>query len=298
MTGHLKVGFELEMSDIKTADAATIVYGDLVHWKDRYGDHARPTLTYDRFHVMSDGTLRNSDGTRCMNSYRDSEGRWQRADRSEGHPDHLKWKGAELISPAFDWESAADVADVFSRCENDYFPRFKEAGAVCKADLHDGLHVHLDISALSWTEVRELLLAIMPVQWELCRLKSEWWGHQAFEDERLESLRTAKTRDEFDASYRTIRGPQGGLFLLPRWHDHIRRVVDVGPYLDPDRPDTIEFRCFRAAMDTAYIAECIELALEVLRGCHRDRILEGHRDSSGGALKEAPGACFRWRARR
>jgi hypothetical protein len=99
MTGHLNVGFELEMSDIKTADAATIVYGDLVHWKDRYGDHARPTLTYDRFHVMSDGTLRNSDGTRCMNSYRDSQGRWQRADWAEGHPDHLKWKGAELISP-------------------------------------------------------------------------------------------------------------------------------------------------------------------------------------------------------
>ena len=38
MTGHLKVGFELEMSDIKTVDAATIVYGDLVHWKDCYGE--------------------------------------------------------------------------------------------------------------------------------------------------------------------------------------------------------------------------------------------------------------------
>ena len=57
--------------------------------------------------------------------------------------------------------------------------------------------------------------------------------------------------------------------MLPRWHDRIRRVVDIGPYLDPTRPDTIEFRCFRAAMDTAYIAECIELALDVLRGCHR-----------------------------
>jgi hypothetical protein len=39
MTGHVKVGFELEMSDIKTADAATIVYGDLLHWKDCYGEH-------------------------------------------------------------------------------------------------------------------------------------------------------------------------------------------------------------------------------------------------------------------
>lgn len=277
------------MSDIKTADAATIVYGDLLHWKDRYGDHARPTLSYDRFHVVSDGTLYNSDGTHCMNEYRDSEGCLQRADKSEGHPDHLKWKGAELISPAFDWELAGDVADVFSRCEDDYFPKFKAAGAVCKAELYDGLHVHLDISALSWTEVHELLLAIVRVQWDLCRLKSEWWGHQVFEDEELESLRTAKTRDEFDASYRTMRSSQGGLFLLPRWHDRIRRVVDIGPYLDPDRPDTIEFRCFRAAMDTSYIAECIELAREVLTGCQRtgfakeietrvEALLRKHRD--------------------
>ena len=269
MTRHVKVGFELEISDIKTADAAIIVYGDLARWKDRCGDHARPTLSYDRFHVVSDGTLINSDDTYCMYNYRDSEGCLQRADKSEGHPDHLKWKGAELISPAFDWDSAADVAGVFSRCEDDYFPKFKEAGAVCKADLFDGLHVHLDISALSWTEVRELLLAIVPVQWELCRLKSVWWGHQVFKDEELEALRTAKTRDEFDASYRTIRGWQAGLYLLPRWHDRIRRVVDIGPYLDPDRPDTIEFRCFRAAMDTDYIAACIELALDVLRGCHQ-----------------------------
>lgn len=269
MTGHVKVGFELEMSDIKTADAATIVYGDLLHWKDRYGNCAKPTLTYDRFHVMSDGTLYNSDGTVCMISYRDSEGRLQRANKSEGHPDHLKWKGAELISPAFDWDSAAEVADVFSRCEDDYFPKLKKAGAVCKADLNDALHVHLDISALSWTEVRELLLAIVPVQWELSRLKSEWWGYQLFRDEELESLRTAKTRDEFDARYMTIRGYRGGLFLLPRWHDRIRRVVDIGSYLDPDRPNTIEFRCFRAAMDTAYITECIELARDVLLACHR-----------------------------
>jgi hypothetical protein len=289
MTGCAKVGFELEMSDIKTADAATIVYGDLAQWKDCYGDHARPTLTYDRFHVVSDCTLYNSDGTVCMDSYRDSEGCYQGADKSEGHPDHLKWKGAELISPAFDWESAGEVADVFSRCEDDYFPTFKAAGAVCRADLNDGLHVHLDISELSWREVRELLLAIVPVQWELCRLKSEWGGHQVFKDKELESLRTAKTRDEFDTCYRTIRSSQGGLYLLPRWQDRIRRVVDIGPYLDPDRPDTIEFRCFRAAMDTAYIAECIEFAREVLKGCHRtgfwkeieqrvEELLRKHRD--------------------
>jgi hypothetical protein len=270
MAGCVKVGFELEMSDIKTADAATVVYGDLLHWKDCYGEnYDKPTLTYDRFHVVSDGTLCNSDGTCCMANYRDSEGCRQPADRSEGHPDHLKWKGAELISPVFDWESAADVANVFSRCEEDYFPKFKKAGAVCNADLYDGLHVHIDISALSWTEVRELLVAIEPVQWQLGRLTSEWRRHEFFRAEELASLRTAKTRDEFDASYRTIRGHRGGLFLLPRWHDRIRRVVDIGPYLDPNRPDTIEFRCFRAAMDTAYIAECIELALDVLRGCHR-----------------------------
>ena len=162
------------------------------------------------------------------------------------------------------------MANVFSRCEDDYFPKFKEAGAVCKSDLYDGLHVHIDISTLSWTEVRELLLAIEPVQWQLGRLTSEWRGHKFFRAEELASLRMAKTRDEFDASYRTIRGCRDGLFLLPRWHDRIRRVVDIGPYLDPNRPDTIEFRCFRAAMDTAYIAECIELALDVLRGCHRN----------------------------
>jgi hypothetical protein len=266
----VKVGFELEMSDIKTADAATIVYGDLLHWKDCYGEYCdKPTLTYDRFHVVSDGTLCNSDGTFCMVSYRDSEGNGQPADRSEGHPDHLKWKGAELISPVIDWESAADVANVFSRCEDDYFPKFKKVGAVCQADLNDGLHVHIDISALSWTEVRDLLLAIEPVQRQLGRLTSEWRGHEFFQAEEIASLRTAKTRDDFDTSYRTIRGSRGGLFLLPRWHDRIRRVVDIGPYLDPDRPDTIEFRCFRAAMDTAYIAECIELSLDVLRGCHR-----------------------------
>jgi hypothetical protein len=204
-----------------------------------------------------------------MVSYLDSEGNRQSADGSEGHPDHLKWKGAELISPVFDWESAADVAEMFSRCEDDYFPRFKEAGAVCGADLDDGLHVHIDISALSWTEVRELLLAIEPVQWQLGRLTSEWSGHEYFRAEEIERLRTAKTHDDFGVSYRTITGHRGGLFLLPRWHNRIRRVVDIGPYLDPDRPDTIEFRCFRAAMDTAYIAECIELALDVLRGCHR-----------------------------
>jgi hypothetical protein len=80
MTGHLKVGFELEISDIKTADTATIVYGDRVHWQDRYGDQARRALTYDQLRVMSDGTLLNSDGTVCMNSHRDSEGRRPRTE--------------------------------------------------------------------------------------------------------------------------------------------------------------------------------------------------------------------------
>jgi hypothetical protein len=258
------VGFELEMSDIKTVDAATIVYGNLDHWKDRHGHHVKPTLTYDRFHVVSDATLRNSDRTGCMISYIDSEGRRQPADSSEGHPDHLRWKGAELISPAFDWESDARRM-VLGRCEYDFFPRFKEAGAVCKPHLCDGLHVHIDISALSWKEVRDLLLAIESVQWELGRLTSEWYGHRFFSPKELESLRAADTPEAFDASYRTIQYGTGR-YLLPRYDDRIRRVVDIGPYLDPNRPNTIEFRCFRAAMDTSYIDDCIRLALAVVDG--------------------------------
>jgi hypothetical protein len=259
------VGFELEMSDIKTADAAAIVYDDPTQWQDRHGkDYIKPALTYDRFHVVSDPTLRNSDGTLCMRSYRDSDGRLQWADRSEGHPDHLMWKGAELISPPFDYCSRDGRQRLFSRCEDDYFPRLQTAGAVCSAELHDGLHVHVDISALDWTTVRDLLVSLRDVQWELHRLGTRWWGHQSFSDQTLEALQSAETREEFDAQYHTLRDDENRVYRLPRGHDYIRRVVDIGPYLDPDRPDTVEFRCFRAAMDRDYISMCISLALRVV----------------------------------
>ncbi len=59
--GLLTLGIELEYSDIVTREAARYVqelHGEnLEHWTDRSGQYSKPRLSYDRWNVMSDGSL-------------------------------------------------------------------------------------------------------------------------------------------------------------------------------------------------------------------------------------------------
>jgi len=281
MTGHVKVGFELEMSDILTKRAATIVYGDISEWHDRYDTYSKPKLSYDRFHVMSDGSLINSDWTRCMSTFR-SPSRLRPAHASEGHPHHLKWKGAELISPVIDWDDP-QARDRALRLAESYFKKFRRSGAICSPRLFDGLHVHIDISDLAWHEVGVLPRRIRLVQDLLVPLATYWKGISFFTYEQLLAFCACQTDEEFWEAYKTVDGR-----TYVEGDDEVRRIIDVGPYFDPARPNTIEFRCFRAALDVAYIASCIEFSIELLRGMvwRSPRDLVAHTKNAVAALLE------------
>jgi hypothetical protein len=274
------VGFELEMSDILTKRAATIVYGDISEWHDRYDD-SKPKLTYDRFHVMSDGSLLNSDRTRCMRNYTTAR-HIRPACASEGHPHHLRWKGAELISPVIDWDDQQARDSALGRAES-YFKKFRRSKAICRPELFDGLHVHIDISDLDWDEVAVLPRRIRLVQDLLVPLATYWKGISFFTYEQLLTFIPCQTQEEFWEAYKTV---DGKTYL--EGDDEVRRIIDVGPYFDPARPDTIEFRCFRAALDVAYIASCVDFSIELLRKMISEppRDLVAHAKNAVAALLE------------
>jgi len=233
------VGFELEMSDIKTSDAAEIVYGDLSLWSDRYGAYSKPHLEYDRWHLQSDGSIRNNNKTRCMVSYLDESGQKKLANPSRLSPDRFKWQGAELISPVFYIEYPEEIKAKF---EEFIYPMIKK-GAVFERHLYNSLHVHVDISDVDLKDVMFWMKDIAQVQDTLDSLGNDWKKRNKISPSELMKFMDAADHEDVERFTDLLKRTSTGESKF--WdHDDIRKIVDVAHRFRDDRPNTIEFRCF------------------------------------------------------
>jgi hypothetical protein len=246
-----KIGFELEMSDILTADAALIVHGSLDNWEDRWGGYNKPQLDYSKWNVQSDGTLKNSDGTICMNSYKE-DGIYYRASNSRKSNDRLKWRGAELISPIIPLDELDNRLEEASQ----FIEQFKSKGAIFSSELYNSLHIHVNVFDYTKDEVRSWLPFIKRVQKGLDELGNNWKGRKFYTDEEIENLVGCRL-EEFNDLYTTLPSGRKTSFNA----NGARRIVDIGPKFNPDKPDTIEFRCFKAIPTEEYIRACISLCV-------------------------------------
>jgi hypothetical protein len=249
----MRIGFELEMSDIVTSDAAEIVYGDRKLLPDYSYSYDKPKLDYSVWNLVPDSTIVNSDGSVCMKSYVE-DGQLVKAFNGRFSPDRFKWKGAELISPVFE----EDKID-YTSLEN-FLTQFKEHGAVFSGDLCNALHIHIDISELTSLQVREIVTMIYLYQPYLEGLGSSWSGSRQFSDEEIKRLWETSTIEDWWTEYCTIKGKQ----LKPN-RIGVRRFIDVGNYFNDIKDfKTIEFRCFRAVGTVEYVMDCIVLSQYLL----------------------------------
>lgn len=248
-----KLGFELDMSDILTVDAAQIVYGDVSLWKDRWGTYSKPLLDYSDWNLQSDASIRNSDGTRCMVSFRDEEGKKRLANPSSISKDRYKWRGAELISPAFELEDLPRIKVEFE----DYIERLVHKGAIFKKYLFSMLHVHVDVSDVPEEEIMLWVQQIYNVQDELDLLGNSWRKRYKVTPPELEKWKAViPDRDRVcDLLIRTSEGEE------KFWgHDETRRIVDISHVFREEKANTVEFRTFAGIPNWEYIEACLELS--------------------------------------
>lgn len=252
------IGIELEFSDIRTIDAARIVQEDqgylLSEWQDRYGPYGKPKLSYDRWHVMSDRSIENTDGTRCMWSYLDETGEVKPANVSKKSLDRQQWKGAELISPA-----VLEVEDLRTKLDY-YLQEFKRAGAVSRRDLFNSLHVHVDISSLEWEELRVWPRKIYAIQDTLKELSTGWPKLEVFNVDHLDRLDSKSTFEDWWDEYLTYKGKK----RFPEF-DQCRKLIDISPRFNPNKSyKTVEVRCLTSSLDTDRVLERVEFARDLI----------------------------------
>jgi len=253
LTGN--IGFELEMSDIVTSDAARIVYGSHLLLPEYAFGYNKPELDYSRWNLVPDSTIKNSDGTQCMKSFIE-DGIIVKAKNNAKSPHRFKWKGAELISPVINIDVQEEVIKYFGDLEF-FLKQFKDKGATFSGELNNSLHVHVDVQTLSPDEIRKLVTHIYFSQDILYPLKTDWSGSRKFSEEEMSRLWGSLDAKEFWKEYCTVKGKS----LEPN-RIGVRRFIDVGPYFSNLKNyQTVEFRCFKAKDDPIYILNCIYFSL-------------------------------------
>jgi hypothetical protein len=256
------IGLEIEMSDVKLIDAVKTVYAldgrPLELWEDRYGAKSKPRVNYSRWNVMSDGHIHNSDGSRCMYSYRDEEtGKLVQTGSSKSTIGRRHWKGAELVTPAL--ESFEEGRETLSALLSE----LKNLGAAGLPGTY--IHVHVNVSDLPFEQIRDWTPSWMDIQDSLNRLR--WHGPPPvknipmYTQKLVDDLLATNSPDEFRRVYQT--GPDGK--LKTGGHFKVRRIVDPTPRFDTSKSyNTIEFRLARTVLDINYINEVADLALGIV----------------------------------
>lgn len=268
-------GIELEYSDIRTADAARIVLEKqgipFSSWQDRYG-YTKPKLDYKSWYVMSDWAIKNSDGTMCARSYIDEDGQLVKASQAKNSPDHYKWRGAEVISPAF-----VELDEVFL---SEVMSEFEAHGARVWKGGQLALHVHTTTDK-PFEEVKKWPLRLLEISEDLERNRSYvTMKRETFTEEWANNCALTSTPEEFLKecfTYRTQQGTRktevyGGL------NYRTRRAVDLTPLYDKEKShDTIEFRCFFSTFDVEVVKLALEFVDEVMDFLEEDRDYEDTR---------------------
>ena len=256
-----KVGFELEMSDILTQKAAEIVYGDLDLWVDRWSGYTKPELDYTKWNLQSDGTIKNSNGTKCMSSY-ELDGKLHHARNGKKSPDRFLWQGAELLSPILTDDSWKEQFDVF-------VGKFIEARATFNPDNQISIHVHVDISDFTFDEVKMIPKLVFNQQRALDLLGNDWRGRSFYTLHDVEVLSQAKYWEDY--VHELCRDRRLGR-VYEITSSKARRIVNTLPYFEHKK--TVEFRCFLPIPDTNYITDCFNLCIDLVESWKKGEPLD------------------------
>lgn len=258
---HKKFGIELEFSDIKTIDAAKLVYDyqkiNIDDWQDIYNLKLgnKPKLKYDFWNVISDHTIKNSDGSVCMKTYKTEKNTFKKCSVFKGSKDRYKWQGVELISPVF-----SDL-ELFKKELKIYLDLLIKNNAVVKRNLDNALHVHIDISDLFFLEVKKIIPIIYKIQNSFIKfLTIDGLPIPLYTKDSVDKLISSKDEEEFWGIYRNMDGS----ILHPEASEH-RRIIDVGPWFCESKNfKTIEFRAYSSSINIEYIVECVKLSLDTV----------------------------------
>jgi hypothetical protein len=261
-----KVGVEIEVSDIRVVEAARLVFEatdrDFKTWEDRWGPYSKPKLKYDRWNVVSDGSLYNTDGSRCMWTYLEG-GQMKKASSSKSSGDRDKWLGAELVSPATE-----DVDKLVSEMQM-LINLLVENGATMTRKNVNAFHVHIDISDLEFENLKRWPRLIYEMQDTFDILSTKWKKRAFYTLEEIERLEQCNDAKKFWEEYRYIKGRiRHGNF------DGHRRLLDIGPWFNVEKSyKTIEFRGFSATKNVQHMSSCIKLALDTVEHLSRGEVV-------------------------
>jgi len=261
------VGIEIELSDIKVVDAARLVYEstgrDFSLWQDRWGPYSKPKLSYDVWNVVSDGSLYNTDGSRCMWTYVDEQGKMCKANPAKSSSNRQKWLGAELVSPAL-----KDVSSLVDSTRT-LVGLLVENGATMTRGNVNALHVHVDISDLTFENLIHWPRLIREMQDTFDILSTKWKKRAFYTEEEVYRLEECTDARSFWREYRYIKGS-----VRHGDYDGHRRLLDIGPWFNPEKSySTIEFRGYSATKNIDYISSCIDLSLDTVECLRQGRVV-------------------------
>jgi hypothetical protein len=252
------VGVELEFADINAYDAAKMLNQHFGYNFDEWQDEIFRSIDtvsvfdYSKWNFVSDSSILNSNGTYSARSFIEN-GEVVKADkRIEEH--RRKWSGIEIISPKTDsyfklFESLEDVMQIM----------FSNGAAVNKA-LDTALHVHVDISDLSFEQLKALPRRIAKIETDLQILSTNVLN-PTHSLELVNRLEICNDIDEFCIEYHKV---DGGNYFRSFKTTKNRRVINLSPFLfRAIEHKTAEYRPFAMSTSVEYVYGCILLSLEI-----------------------------------
>jgi hypothetical protein len=190
-----------------------------------------------------------------MKTYKTNKNTFKECSIFKGSKDRYKWKGAELISPVY------NNIKIFKKDLNIYLDLLIKNGAVIKRNLDNALHIHIDISDLSFYNIINMLERIYDIQNSFTKfLTIDGLKIPLYTKEVVQKLKKSKNKKDFWNIYRNIDGS----VLHPEASEH-RRIIDLGPWFCENKNfNTIEFRAYSSSTSIEYIVECAKLSLDTV----------------------------------
>lgn len=180
--------------------------------------------------------------------------------------------GGELVSPPLDFDDPDQRGQV-----DRAFVALREAGA--RTEQSAGIHVHVDVSDLTWKQVQNVVRLFVKFEDVLYRLATSGWrsmrprGYQfcpPLRRDRAERICNARSEDSMAGAWYGTTAANS--HYERRQHGHGSRYcgINLASYYFRG---TIEFRLFNSSMNAervqAYIAICVALVEDARRGKRR-----------------------------
>jgi hypothetical protein len=252
------VGVELEFADINTYRAAQILNNHFGYNHDEWQDEifrsidTTSVFDYSKWNFVSDSSILNSNGTYSARSFIENGEVIKADNRIEEH--RRKWSGIEVISP-----KTNSYFKLFENIENVMELMWRNGASVNKS-LDTALHVHVDISDLSFEQLKEIPRRIEKIETDLQILSTNVLNpiHSLELVNRLESCSDI---DEFCIEYHKV---DGGNYFKSFKMTKNRRVINLSPFLFRSQENkTVEYRPFAMSTSVEYVCGCILLSLEI-----------------------------------